>query len=293
MPEEKTPKAGRRLDAGGPPGRSSSHGGGRKVNRGRTQPPEAVPEISVAQQPLDRETLAELQEELRSAPWPRAPFSTVSYHEVPLDSGQARAGPTPVTPRLGPPRPRRRRDGSAPTLQMGVADPSEPSVTAPTVAAGPGPSKRPAVVRPPAAAERAPAGPRAVDAAACAGDAPTERGGAEPATATDAPAAEARPTGGVRAAALTTLRSAPGGLVAPRSALFDATAASTDALELRTFAVPEAALAGRASDEERLAFVRGRFGARLPCSSRGVRRVDVSDFEPGAVLLLVWCQIDR
>jgi hypothetical protein len=44
--------------------------------------------------------------------------------------------------------------------------------------------------------------------------------------------------------------------------------------------------------EQKLALVRARFAHRLPCPIDQVRRVDVHAFEPGALILLVWCPVD-
>ncbi|HEU4539395.1 MAG TPA: hypothetical protein VFS00_34990, partial [Polyangiaceae bacterium] len=134
MSEAKSAKGGRRPSAGAPGGRTSSHGGGRKVNRGRTPPtPPAEappPELSVKEGPLGRETLMELQDELRATPWPRAPMTTVGYHEVPLDGSGARAGPLPPEPPAALlSRARHPRDTSAPEIEVSLTEVSLRALT--------------------------------------------------------------------------------------------------------------------------------------------------------------------
>jgi hypothetical protein len=64
-----------------------------------------------------------------------------------------------------------------------------------------------------------------------------------------------------------------------------------EALELRTFVIPETELTPRSSDAQRRAFVASRLARQLPCDASQVRRVDVKAFEAGAVMLRVWCPV--
>ncbi len=129
MAEAKGPKGVRRPGAGAQGGRPSSHGGGRKVNRGRAADA-TPPEISAVERPIGRDTLMELQDELRAVPWPRAPLPTVSYNEVPLDRGAARAGPMPPEPLAEwPARPFNPRDTSAPEIEVSMTEVSLRALT--------------------------------------------------------------------------------------------------------------------------------------------------------------------
>jgi hypothetical protein len=65
-----------------------------------------------------------------------------------------------------------------------------------------------------------------------------------------------------------------------------------DALELRTFVVPEEYLSLRSTDQDKRDFVKGRLAHKIPCDVADVRRIDVKTFEPGAILLRVWCPVD-
>jgi hypothetical protein len=67
---------------------------------------------------------------------------------------------------------------------------------------------------------------------------------------------------------------------------------SAAAMELRTFVVPEGVLPTHSTPEERTTFIEERLAHRLPCPVAQVRRVDVHLFEPGAVLVRVWCRVD-
>jgi hypothetical protein len=67
---------------------------------------------------------------------------------------------------------------------------------------------------------------------------------------------------------------------------------SCAAMELRTFVVPDGVLSTQSSLEERMHFLDARLSHRLPCPVSQVRRVDLFLFEPGALLLRVWCAVD-
>lgn len=67
---------------------------------------------------------------------------------------------------------------------------------------------------------------------------------------------------------------------------------SCAAMELRTFVVPDGVLSTQSSLEQRLQFLDVRLAHRLPCPVSQVRRVDLFLFEPGALLLRVWCAVD-
>lgn len=71
-----------------------------------------------------------------------------------------------------------------------------------------------------------------------------------------------------------------------------ARAVQCDALELKSFIVPATALSPKANDAARRAFVRDRLMDHLPCAMDRVKRVDARLFEPGAVLVRVFCAID-
>jgi hypothetical protein len=64
-----------------------------------------------------------------------------------------------------------------------------------------------------------------------------------------------------------------------------------EALELRTFVVPESELSPRSSEAQRRAFITARLSRQLPCDASRVRRIDVKAFETGAVMLRVWCPV--
>ena len=48
-----------------------------------------IPEITIGEAPLGRNTLADVKDDLRRAPGPRAPMMTVSYNDLPLDAKRA------------------------------------------------------------------------------------------------------------------------------------------------------------------------------------------------------------
>ncbi|MFO0659838.1 MAG: hypothetical protein U0165_08415 [Polyangiaceae bacterium] len=112
------------------------------------------------------------------------------------------------------------------------------------------------------------------------------------------PAAPAQPGGrrsgsAVASAARRTLASADKPAAeAVRRASAEDRAPACDALELKTYVVPETELNARSSDAQRRKFVAERLGRYLPCEPSRVRRIDVKLFEPGAVMLRVWCPID-
>lgn len=254
MSEAKSPKGGRRPGAGVPGGRSS-HGGGRKVNRGRTPPPTppvAAPDIEVAERPMGRDTLMDVQDELRAMPWPRAPMPTVGYHEVPLDRGDARAGPLPPEPpalaRVFDPR-----DASSPEIEVTLTD---VSLRALTILDG---SSRPEEADEARLAEAEGEGERA------------EIEG-------DDPFAPFEPMPG------NTRASTPSGV--------QVAGLPFEAFELRSFVVPPSVLGPRSTNEQRLGLVREHFTGLLPCLPDRVRRVDARVLEAGALMLLVWCPIE-
>jgi hypothetical protein len=61
---------------------------------------------------------------------------------------------------------------------------------------------------------------------------------------------------------------------------------------LKSFIVPATALSPKASDEARRTFVRDRLAEHLPCPMDRVKRIDARLFEPGAVLVRVFCPLD-
>ena len=69
-------------------------------------------------------------------------------------------------------------------------------------------------------------------------------------------------------------------------------AAVCEALELKSFIVPASALSPKASDDVRRTFVRERLAQHLPCAIERVKRIDARLFEPGAVLVRVFCPVD-
>ncbi|HEU4535283.1 MAG TPA: hypothetical protein VFS00_14240, partial [Polyangiaceae bacterium] len=85
---------------------------------------------------------------------------------------------------------------------------------------------------------------------------------------------------------------APASQTTPAHAEAGAAPEPFDALELRTFVVPQSAITMQASAEQKLALVRARFARRLPCPVERVYRVDVHAFEAGLLALLVWCPLD-
>jgi hypothetical protein len=102
MTEPKQPKAPRR--AGNTTGQTRSSKAG-------TQ---AGPDIAVGEGDAGRDTLAEISDEIRRQPWPRAPLLTVSYNDVPLDAKRRREAPVPVPP----PPPARRPAASSPVIEV-------------------------------------------------------------------------------------------------------------------------------------------------------------------------------
>lgn len=174
------------------------------------EPQESGPEIRVGPPvAVGRTTLEDIENDLRRAPWPRAPLVTVSYEET---------APAP------PPKPGRR--------------PLAPPARVPM---------------------------------------------------TSAPEIEIRLTNAGRDT-LSAIDDGEGELddPAPKSA----PSPKSDALELRTFVVPATTLPVRASEEQKRTFVRDRLAHRLPCPPHAVRRVDIKPFEPGVVVLRVWCPVD-
>ena len=81
--------------------------------------PSSGPEIAITQSPMGRATLEDVQDEIRAAPWPRAPLMTVSYNDLPLD-GKRRKEARAAMPELvmPPPMPRRPMT-SAPEIELG------------------------------------------------------------------------------------------------------------------------------------------------------------------------------
>lgn len=255
MAEAKSPKGGRRPGAGVPGGRSS-HGGGRKVNRGRTSPPTppvAAPEIEVAERPIGRDTLMDVQDELRAMPWPRAPMPTVGYHEVPLDRGDARAGPLPPEP-LAVARAFDPRNASSPEIEVTLTDVSLRALTA-----------LDGSTRPEEAGEAGPA------------EAAEGEGGRTEIEGDDPFAPFGQAPGSTRASTPSGVRAA--GL-------------PFEAFELRSFIVPPSVLGPRSTNEQRLGLVREHFTGLLPCPPDRVRRVDARVLEAGSLMLIVWCPIE-
>jgi hypothetical protein len=286
MADAKSPKGGRRTSAGTPGGRSSQ-GGGRKVNRGRTPPPAPpAPEIEVAERPIGRDTLMDVQDELRAVPWPRAPMATIGYHEAPLDRGDARVGPLPPEPPMGAAaRAFDPRNASAPDIEVSLTDVSLRALTAldgsePLDEGDDGDQGAGARLGDEGDDGDQGAGARLGDE----GDDGRQGAGARLGLGDDrgddlfAPR-EPIIEGGVRA-------------TAPLGVLVAAGALPFEAFELRSFVVPSSALGPRAGGEQKLAFVRAHFARLLPCPPDRVRRVDTRVLEAGALMLLVWCPIE-
>lgn len=233
--------------------------------RAKLRPPSS-PEIQVGETSLGRGTLADVRDDLRRAPGPRAPMMTVSYNDVPLD-----AKPAALEKPAG-------------------GAPSEP----------PSPLWR-EVEAAPAIAPRAPALRRHVDA----GPAIEIHEPAPRPRVDSGPAIELRETAlGRETLALIELDEEPAILLTnplPRrtptpppsaSPSLSSTTIACEALELKSFIVPATALSPHATDEARHAFVRDRLADSLPCSLDRVKRVDARLFEPGAVLVRVFCLVD-
>jgi hypothetical protein len=214
------------------------------------------PDISIGEAPLGRQTLSDVKDDLRRAPGPRAPMMTVSYNDLPLDAKRAAAEP----PQL--------------EVQPQTTDSLWKSVDAgPAIELGEGALGRETLAMIEAEDEEADVLPLVTTKASVA---PPPAAKAEAPTATlpsFAPPKEKR-TG---AAAQT----------APK-----ARAVQCEALELKSFIVPASALSPKANEDTRRAFVRDRLAEHLPCDIERVKRVDARLFEPGAVLVRVFCPID-
>jgi hypothetical protein len=210
------------------------------------------PDISIGEAPLGRQTLSDVKDDLRRAPGPRAPMMTVSYNDLPLDAKRAVAEPPQVE------------------VTPQTADSLWKSVDAgPAIELGEGALGRETLAMI---------------------DAEDEEEDAVPLVTTKAPAAP--PSSKVENPAASTLPSfaPPREGQAPRAP--KPRAVQCDALELKSFIVPASALSPKANEEARRAFVRDRLADHLPCSIDRVKRVDARLFEPGAVLVRVFCPID-
>lgn len=286
------------------------------------------PEISVEEGDISRRTLTEVRDDLRGTPWPRAPLMTISYHDVPLDAGQqanAQDARTPLTSvpeiELGesPFDPSMLSSGSMPSIDVragsspmieldgapvipGAARMSLPSIQVTTSSMpsidlesledledlaerdtlvpqtstmGSLPTQPNTPVRPAVTVERA----RATSAQTQ----PQSQSQAQ----AQAQTVSKRAGSPVASAARRTLASPERSVSTPEAAK----APPCDALELRTFVVPETELSPRSSDAQRRAFITARLSKQLPCEASQVRRVDVKAFEAGAVMLRVWCPV--
>lgn len=72
-----------------------------KGGKRTVRPQVSGPDIVISQTPMGRATLEDMQDEIRAAPWPRAPLVTVSYNDLPLDAASRRPAAKPE--RKGPP----------------------------------------------------------------------------------------------------------------------------------------------------------------------------------------------
>jgi hypothetical protein len=207
-----------------------------------TVPTDSSPEIDVGVSGMGRETLADFQDDLRAAPWPRAPFVTVGYDDIPLDDGKPQPPPIPnkgkarhkhppvfvPPPRQTPPSSGKARTVPVQTLEQNLG-------SAPEIEVGETVPGRETLML--------------ID----------EELGRSP----------------MRGKALGSAKAKT----------------QCNVLELRTFVVPRAALSPKASEAEKRAFVAGRLSKKLPCLVEEIRRIDAKTFEPGAVLLRVWCPV--
>lgn len=227
------------------------------------------PEITVGEGPLGRNTLADVKDDLRRAPGPRAPMMTVSYNDLPLDAKRVAAAaavdPGPVIEvRENTAESLWKAVEAGPAIELGEAPLGRETLAMiEAEARGEAPPSEPA---PPPETNLGQTLPHfSANAAAPPADSPRP-----PPPRTPAPRARKTP-------------------LAPRP---EPTAATCEALELKSFIVPATALSPKASDEARRNFVRDRLANHLPCDIDRVKRIDARLFEPGAVLVRVFCPVD-
>ncbi len=225
------------------------------------------PEITVGEGPLGRNTLADVKDDLRRAPGPRAPMMTVSYNDLPLDAKRvAAAASTDTGPVIEV------KENTAESLWKAVE-------AGPAIELGEAPLGREtlAIIEAEARGSGAPSEPAPPPAENLGLTLPHFSAAAVPAAAPRPPPP--------RTPAPKARRTPP----APRP---EATAANCEALELKSFIVPASALSPKASDDARRNFVRDRLADHLPCDIDRVKRIDARLFEPGAVLVPVFCPVD-
>lgn len=220
------------------------------------------PEITVGEGPLGRNTLADVKDDLRRAPGPRAPMMTVSYNDLPLDAKRVAAAAVDTGPVIEV------KENTAANLWKAVE-------AGPAIELGEAPLGRETLA--------------IIEAEARGANPPSE-----PAPPPDDELKQTQPN----FAAPLAVRPPPPRTPAPRARKTppaprpEPSAATCEALELKSFIVPASALSPKASDEARRNFVRDRLADHLPCDIERVKRIDARLFEPGAVLVRVFCPVD-